>query len=377
MNNQSTIEQIRQETSGILEKLGDRQISEFKMKDLDINNGVYLRGMPVKGKALNEIMYVLKVRNNFTDMSQKLSESDWSFVASKLKTAEADTKMYGRIVKDDQGNPEVVHAFKHNDKKKQNDDAAFRQYFSWLEESLGNSEIDFSVKSINFNAKTETFDLVLLNDRDRVDVFGTNLDLWKMGERFTFSGLQFNYAPFFERLVCSNGNTATEYGFGARISQAKFNNRRIQSVIEKSLVHGSETLPEQLMQSVQHLKSTNISMGEFYQYRNFFERRNSDEKYNGLIERYFNDQPFYKSYGLNIADKSRKWKSTANTGINAYSFFNQLTWIASHPEEVRMDRDDRMQLQIEASHLLFKKELDLEDIASSVHVDYPHLAIMN
>jgi hypothetical protein len=377
MNNQNTIEQIRQETSGILEKLGDRQISEFKIKDLDIDNGVYLRGMPVKGKALNEIMYVLKVRNNFTDMSQKLSPSDWSFIASKLKTAEADTKMYGRIVKDDHGNPEVVHAFKHNDKKKHTDDAAYRQYFNWIEESLGTSEIDYSVKGLNFNSKTETFDLVLLNERDRVDVFNTDLDLWKMGERFTFSGLQFNYAPFFERLVCSNGNTATEYGFGARISQAKFNNRRIQTVIEKSLVHGSETLPEQLVHAVQHLKNNNISMLEFYQYRNFFDRRNSDEKYNGLITRYFDDQPFFKSYGMDINGKSRKWKSTANTGINAYDFFNQLTWIASHPEEVRMDREDRMQLQIEASHLLFKKELDLEDIASQVHVDYPRLAIMN
>lgn len=377
MNNQNTIELIHQETSNILEKLGDRQISEFKIKDLDINNGVYLRDMPVKGKALNEIMRVLKVRNNFTEVSQKLSSSDWSFIASKLKTSEAETKMYGRVVKDDSGNSEVVHAFRHNDRKKHSDDAAYRQYFNWIEESLGKSEIDFSLKGLNFNNKTETFDLVLLNERDRVDVFNTDLDLWKMGERFTFSGLQFNYAPFFERLVCSNGNTATEYGFGARISQAKFNNRRIQSVIEKSLIHSSETLPEQLKHAVQHLKNNNISMLEFYQYRNFFDRRNSDEKYNGLITRFFDDQPFFKAYGMDINGKSRKWKSTANTGINAYNFFNALTYIASHPEEIRMDREDRMQLQIEASHLLFKKELDLEDIASQVHVDYPHLAIMN
>jgi hypothetical protein len=377
MNNQNTIEQIRQKTSGILEKLGDRQISEFKIKDLDIDSGVYLRGMPVKDKALNEVMRTLRVRNNFVGISQKLSADDWSFIASKLKTYKAETKMYGKIVKDDNGNPEVVHAFKYNDKKRQADDAAYRQYFNWIEDSLRETEINYSVKDLSFNNKTETFNLILLNEHDLIDVFNTNIDMWKTGERFAFSGLQFNYAPFFERLVCSNGNIATEYGFGARISQAKFNNHKIQSVIKKSLVHSSETLPEQLVQAVQHLKDNNISILEFYQYRNFFTRRNSDGKYNGLITRYFDNQPFFNAYGLDINKKSTKWKSTANTGINAYNFFNALTYIASHPEEIQMDSEDRMRLQIESSNLLFKKELDLEDIASQVHVDYPRLAIMN
>jgi hypothetical protein len=54
-----------------------------------------------------------------------------------------------------------------------------------------------------------------------------------------------------------------------------------------------------------------------------------------------------------------------------------LTWIASHPGEVRVDSQDRTNLQIAASSLLFKKELDLEDIATSVQVDYPRIAAMN
>jgi hypothetical protein len=42
-----------------------------------------------------------------------------------------------------------------------------------------------------------------------------------------------------------------------------------------------------------------------------------------------------------------------------------------------MDRNDRVQLQINASNLLFKKELDLEDIATSANIVYPRLAAMN
>jgi ATP-dependent DNA helicase RecQ len=47
-----------------------------------------------------------------------------------------------------------------------------------------------------------------------------------------------------------------------------------------------------------------------------------------------------------------------------------LTYIASHPKEVRMDREHRTDLQIKASNLLFKKELDLEDIASAKGMNF-------
>jgi hypothetical protein len=376
MNNQETIQRIQNESNGIIEALGERSISEFKIKDLDIDNGVYLNEMPVRGRALNTIMSTLKVRNNFTEFANKMSPEDWNMVSAKLKSAEAETKMFARIIKDDQGNTEVNNVYRQNDKKKVSDDANLSQYFSWINESLGNSETEYSMKSLNFNSKTETFDLVLLNESKRVDVFGTDTDLWKMGDRFTFSGLRFDYAPFFERLVCSNGNTALQYGFGANIAQAKFNNNRIKSVIEKNLVFGTESLPDQLVQAVQHLKNNNVSIAEFEAAKRFFESRNENEKYDGLIHRFFNDQLFYQTYGLNIADKSRKWKSTANTGINAYDFFNMLTYIASHPEDVRMDREDRRELQIQASNILFKKELDLEDVATRVEIEYPRLAAM-
>jgi hypothetical protein len=95
------------------------------------------------------------------------------------------------------------------------------------------------------------------------------------------------------------------------------------------------------------------------------------------MARFFNEKPFFQAYGVNLDEKSKKWKSTADSGINAYDFFNMLTWIASHPGEVKMDRSDRIDLQIQASNLLFKPQYDLEDIATGVTVNYPRLACMN
>jgi len=42
-----------------------------------------------------------------------------------------------------------------------------------------------------------------------------------------------------------------------------------------------------------------------------------------------------------------------------------------------MDRSDRTDLQIVASNLLFKKELDLEDVATPTKVSYPRLVEMH
>lgn len=375
--NAETIEKIRSVTSGVLEKLGERQISAFKIKDLNFEDGIWLRDKKLTGNALKAVLSMLKVRNQFVEYSHKMTPEDWSMVSKKIKAAEGETGMYAKYMIDDHGNNEIVDVFPQNNAKKVTDDASYHQYMDWITDSLEKSDTSYSMKSFSYDKKHETFDLTLLNNDRKVDVFGTDTDVWKLGDRFVFNGLRFDYAPFFERLVCSNGNTATEYGFGANIAQAKFNNTKIQSIIENSIIHGTETMPDMLKHAVQHLKNNNVSLSEFYTYRRFFEARNENEKYNAIIDKYFNDQPFYQGYGVNINEKSSKWKSTANTGINAYNFFNGLTYLASHPDKIRMDQKDRRDLQIQASGLLFKKQLDLEDIATNVTINYPVLSIMN
>lgn len=378
MKNEQVIHDIRTNSEAVMEKLNDRQLLLFKIREIELDNGISLRGIPLKGKAITRVFHTLKVRPNFTDFAAKMSTADFSLISAKLKTAEAETKMYAKIVKNDKGNPEIVDCYTFNDNKAQEDTSNMSNYFDWMIDSLSQSDKIYSLKQFHFNAKQEKFDLILLDESEdnRVDAFGTGLDLWKMGDRFEFNSLRFDYAPFLERLSCTNGNTVLEQGFGANVSHAKFNNRRLESVIHKALAVKNESMPQMLQDATNHLKQNNVSLAEFYQYRKFFENLNDEGIYTGLINNYFDDKPFYQSYGVDINSKSTKWKSTANTGINAYDFFNMLTYIASHPKEVRMDREHRANLQIKASNLLFKKELDLEDIASPVKVDYPRIAAM-
>ena len=377
MKNQQVIEQIEEKSQSVLSSLKDRSFTEFSLKELDFDNGLSLRGLPIRGNAAAKVLGALRVKKNFTDMIHKMSPEDWSQVSYKLKKAEGDIKMHAAIVGAGDER-EIRSVYDLNENKKRSDDQVnYENYFLWLTKSLTETEKEYSLKDFDYNEKRDVFNLTLLEQDNQLDVFGTGLDMWKTGQRFTFSGLYYNYAPFFERLVCSNGNVARQYGKNADISKQRYNNSKIEASIRQAIVNRNADIPVLLSDAVKHLKNNNVSLAEFYSYKNFFESRNENGKYDRILAQYFDEKPFFQAYGVNIAQKSQKWKSTANSGINGYDFFNHLTYLASHPQEILMDQDDRLKLQIQASNLLFKKELDLEDVATPVQVDYKRLITMN
>lgn len=377
MKNANVIEQLREKSAAILTSMQDRTHTEFSLKELDFDNGLMLRGVPLRGQAAAKVLNTIRVKKNFTDMGQKMAPEDWAAVSYRLKQAEGDVRLYGSITGEDDKQA-ITMAYNTNESKRRSDDQVnFENYFRWMEESLSESDKQYGIKDFHYNKENDKFTVTLLEHDAELDVFQNGLDIWKTGQRFSFTGLSYNYAPFFERLVCSNGNTATQYGQGSDISKQRYNNRKIEESIRKAIIERNNDIPVILNDAVSHLKANEVSIGEFYAYKRFFESRNENGRYDRILSQYFSETPFYQAYGVNIKEKSLKWKSTANSGINGYDFFNMLTFLASHPVEVPMSHSDRLQLQINASGLLFKKEMDLEDIATFKHVDYPILSAMN
>jgi hypothetical protein len=375
-NNNQVIDQLRDKSSAVLEQIGGRTFTEFKLREIDFDNGLSLRGTPIRGKAAEKVLSTLRVKKNFGDIGIKMTPEDWSQVSYKLKQAEGEVKLYGAMVGEGEAQ-EIVRVYDANENKKRSDDEInYDSYFNWICNGLQETDKDYALNSFHYDNKKDIFNITLLETDTDIDVFGTGLDLWKTGQRFTFTGLSYNVSPFFERLVCSNGNVARQYGFGTNISKQRYNNKKIEESIMKAITERSGDTPILLNEAVQHLQANNISLAEFYAYRKFFESRNENGRYDSILMKYFDEKPFYKAYGVNVEEKSNKWKSTANSGINAYDFFNHLTFLASHPEKVLMDQTDRLQLQINASNLLFKKELDMEDIAIPAKVEYARLETM-
>ena len=127
-------------------------------------------------------------------------------------------------------------------------------------------------------------------------------------------------------------------------------------------MHASDASTPILLEATRHLKKSNVSVQEYLKFRNFF----NEEEHGKILDKYFDLSYLNTAYRCDVEGMHAIWKSTADTGKNAYDFFNDLTYIASHPLEITMEEDQRRKLQIVASDLMFKETLDLELLAPKI-----------
>jgi len=373
MENKDTIIKINEAAENILTKIeNDSFKEEFSIKDLKFTgDSMSLNGTDLSGHAAKKVCNLLKIKSDFGKYSKSMTETEWNQIASKLKELQGDKTIIAQFK--NEGKHVISNIFTKNPKKKHDDGHGLRSYFDMITGSLGDSSIAYDFNGLDFSEKTQTFDLSLLDRNVKIDTLNNGQDIWNGGTSFTFNPVAFKSSPFFERLICTNGMRSTKHGFGANIQQSKYNINKIASTIGDAIKNGTANLNEMISASAQHLLTNNISLREFYQFRNIFLANEDNPSYLKLATKFFDDSPIYKAYGMNLAEKSNKWKSTANTGINAYDFFNLITWIASHQKQTGITDEESRSLQIKASELFFKDNLDLEDIATPVTIDYPRI----
>jgi len=375
MNNQKTIQAIEDKFSAAIEPLKKQTVrKEINFRDIEINDSkLYFQDTPLSKIAQRKILNELQVKSGFINYSEKLEDRDWEMISKKLKDAQGDRVVYGNFETDSENKEIIQNVFGKKQDKPAADPEDYDFFINSITESLGKSEIEYDLGSFNFDQYRRIFDLSLLNRESSIDIFKDGKDIWDGGHSFTFNTSQFSTSPFFERLVCTNGMRSRQNMFSSSINQSKFNIKKISRLIEKNILDGTESLNEAIMIQANHLIKNNISINEFDIFRKKF--ITSDEEKQQLFEKirnqYFDDKPFYKAYRENIAEKSKKWRSTANSGINAYQFFNMLTWLGSHQKETGLSDTVSRDIQLSASNLFFKENLDLEDVAGNVNVDYP------
>ena len=342
------------------EKLASREIVSFNISDIEIENEKMLvNGDILTESATKKILNKLRVKNNFFEISKNLSHTDWNLVKDKLKKASGSQIVHGRkIAGVSVGTIDDVYMAAPKTGGILEIDSIFHEVI----DSIVGTGKDISLKSTYFLEDKDEVVVTLLENDNSIDIFGNDEDLWKVGKRIVWNGLNFSVSPFFERLVCTNGNTAPQYGFKANISNNKFNMNKIKKILEKEIVLESNSMSEYLVDAANHLKSNNVSVREFMKFKNLF----NEDHHTSIIKKWLDDSAINKAYGCVVSEMPELWKTTADTGKNAYDFFNDLTYIASHPDEAKITDRERLDLQIKASDLLFKKDLDLELVAPKV-----------
>lgn len=376
MENKNTIDEIRNTSEAYLSKIENESFKEeFSVGNLKITGkSMFLNGTELTKNAQSKIFGILRVKPSFGKYSDTMSEQEWTTISEKLKDLQGDKTLIAQYT--NEGQTSISNIFTKNPKKKFDDGQSLRSYFDTICDNLGNAPVSYDLEGMEFSEKTHMFDVSLLDRDTKIDVFGDAKDLWNGGQTFTFTPVAFNTRPYFSRLICTNGMRSRQHGFAANIQQSSYNIDKISKIIQESIVDGTTKLHDLISASGQHLANNNVSLSEFYAFRNLFLKDENNPAALKIVSQYFNDSPIYKAYGMNLAEKSKKWKSTANTGINAYDFFNLLTWLGSHQSKTGLSADESRVLQTKASEFFFKDNLDLEDIATPVTVNYPRLQAM-
>jgi hypothetical protein len=188
--------------------------------------------------------------------------------------------------------------------------------------------------------------------------------------------MSFAIFAYYERQSCKSGVTVPKFGFRANISNNKFNIDKIKQALEKEITLNSQDIDTELIDSLNHLNRLNISVREFSKYRNLFNQTQHPE----ILSKIFDDTKINKTYGCIAIDQPGLWQVTADTGINSLEFFKTIINLASNPEiandkdklengeqeSVKLTNREKYDLELRASDILFKKELDMETIAPKV-----------
>ena len=359
-NTSQTIEELNNFRAEVKRTMLDREIVSFNIANIEIENEkMLLNGELLSEEATKKVLGHLRVKNNFLALGKEMNPTDWKLVKDKIKMASASQVVHGRKITEN-GNKKIDDIYLAAPKT--TGVMEIDTIFNEVIDSIVSTGKDISLKSSFFLEDKDEVNLTLLENDFPIDIFSNGQDIWKTGKRIVWNGMNFSISPFFERLVCSNGNTAQQSTFKANISNNKFNVEKIKKILEKEITLQSDSLDNYLIDAANHLKFCNISVREFMKFRSFFNENDHSE----ILSKWFDDGKLNKAYGCVVSEMPDLWQTTADTGKNAYDFFNDLTYIASHPDKVKMSTRERVTLQIKASDLLFKKKLDLEMIAPKV-----------
>jgi hypothetical protein len=383
-----TLKKLEKFKFEISQKTG-RETITFNIEDIDIEKDkMFVNKEQLSENAVKKVLSHLRVKNNFLALSETMTLTDWATVKEVLKKPTASQIVHGRRVPN--GDENVIDDI-YMAAPKTSGLLDTNLIFSEIIDSIVSTGKDITLKSTEYLEDKDEIVVTLLENDKVLDIFGDETEKWKIGKRIIWNGMTFAVFAYYEREDCGSGVVVPKYGFKSNISNNKFNMDKIKKVLEAEITLEVQDLDAHLTDSIFHLNSLNISVREFSRYRNFFHEKLHPE----ILEKWFDESKMNKAYSCIATEMPELWKVTADAGENALDFFKKIIYIASHSEEAnkeetveemieqykaeklgeeetpsekkeklpRLTLRERHELEIKASEILFKKELDLETIA--------------
>ena len=299
-------------------------------------------GAIVGNNALKDLLNIFSIKQNLiTEI--KNDKEQWRPLHNALSNIKND-RIITAVVDNNTKTPYVARFF--DEAIKEEAPLKLEPGIDLMRGYLETTERDLAIRDLYFNSETLQVDLRVQDRETNIDVFGDGNDNWNPGFGINYGEVKTSVAPYYLRLICTNGMTAAHeivqrYFNTREMKQSSFN-KLIGQVIERDVVQVCKA-------NAKRLQNTNTSLREFFMAKNILRSDNKD-----LQLDYFDDkeiQEAYKPYGIRYRNK--RWLSSANSNVNAYEFFNRLTHAASHQID-RLQGSTRMALNALASGLFFK-----------------------
>ncbi len=295
----------------------------------------------IGSKAISDLANIFSIKSSLVEQIENDKEQ-WQPLQHALTNIKRDRTITAVVSRGSSTKPYITKFVDDSIEEPTsfNFDKGIEQIGGYLETAEG----DLDIRDFYFNCENMSLEINIQDKSNNIDVFKDGNDIWNSGFGIRYSENRTSIAPYYLRLVCSNGMTAAH-----EILQRYFNNKPMKQETFNKLINN---VVEKDMRVIcqangSRLKNTNCSLREFLAARNILSGKKD------LQKEYFDDtsiQEAYKPY--NIRYKNKRWLSSANSNVNGYDLFNKLTHAATH--KAMLPTNTKTALNALASELFFK-----------------------
>lgn len=305
-------------------------------------NSFFYNGNQLRQESLKSLINVLGVKEQLVNEINDDS-SQWAPLHNALSNIRKNKRV--TAVLNSQSN-EINNIFDRSIKEERAVDLS--NGLRYTEEYLRENNNNLELRDFYFDPTNISIAINFKNPDADIDVFGDGKDVWKSGFGMNFSLNKSQFYPYLLRLVCSNGMTAVHRMAQRFVDSADFTQKTFDTQVRKFL--SGDIIKEEVQMAGNRLRNHNASLREFNTARAIAMRVDKE-----LGATMFNDQEIKRRYtdaGIALKGKGNRWMATANSNVNAYDLFNNLTNVATH----RVSDQDialRMELNRLASDMFF------------------------
>lgn len=367
--NKKAIEQLRNFEDHIKNRAVDTSVGYRNFSYIDVNEkgDLFLDGLILKGKARKKLLSCISVKDSFPNFaSASMSRDERVAVLNKLFNNLPRHNFYTVV---SESNEIMDLEYDKTGRGVNSAPLDFSETFNVIEEALLTTDKIVNLTNPSFdNQGILSLSFTDVDSSFRALKEDAN-DTWRVGVTINRNNLSFDINQYFERLICTNGMMRrTDSSRQGSINAKGYSPKKMAEQIARQLEWGTDDT-EAIRKHVDRLKAYNASVAEYLTFRNMvMSQGGGDENatISELVNKVFPVQYLNRSYGCPVEGRSKHWQSTADTGVNAYDLFNNVTHLGTHLDEYNgMDLRSGLELRKAASDFLFSKP-DLSDMAEKV-----------